>query len=46
MPELSVKDCVFAVVPLIELLKEMLLPADDAPVEAMVIEFTKVTAPV
>ncbi len=37
---------VSALAPLIVLVKEMLLPADDAPVEAAVIEAPKVTAPV
>ena len=46
VPELIVKDCVLAVVPLIELLNTISFPADEAPVEAIVIEFAKVTAPV
>lgn len=46
LPELSVSDSVFALVPLIVLLKEILLPDDAAAVDASAIDVPKVTAPV
>jgi hypothetical protein len=45
-PLFRVSPWVLALVPLTVLLNEILFPADDAPVDAAVIEAPKVTAPV